>query len=368
MTSKNEAQSIKSHLNDIESDENIEVIAARDRGSRARGLGSDSSDYDVMFVYAEPPIRHAIGTASETMDMTIGPSESRLNTEIDLVGWELQKFIGNDGLAGSNPMALDFVESDDVYVQPSGVLHGPFTDMCSHVEANFKPYALINHLRSMAASNYGKYIEQDWEMEMSYEELQSEIGAHPKNARIDSETQELVVDVDSFEAGTATQDVKHIDLDEAADRDIIRKTTVDRTVKRYTNIVLALLRSKCVEETHDLPPLDADTAMQLAEPLFDDEQFPTEPIEELFELKRADGQTEAKFRPEINEWVETELDRAVNAKEMPSDEELLEMDNADMRDYEPGYDHVSRSPDVDFIRTMAEIVYADCYQVDRVDE
>lgn len=358
MATRNEQAAITSHLDDLADDTNVTVIAARDYGSRARDLDSSRSDYDVFFVYAEPPIEHALDNTRETIDRTIDAKESRLNTEIELHGWEFQKFIGSDGLAGSNPTALDFVASDEEYYFPVGATTAPFYQLMDHVRNNHKPYALINHLRSMAASNYGKYIEQRWIREWSDEEFKEYAGTPAGQTRVDEHRDVLTIGILGYEDHTT-----EIPLDEARAEDMIRKTTVDQTVKRYINVVLALLRARYAEETHTLPPLDVDSVQSWARGSEWYDENVAGRVDYLIDEKRA-GSGDAETNPtELNEWIESELERDVDPRQLPSDEELLAMDRDDIDDFEPDFDHVSRQPDRDQIDTYARIIYASLYDV-----
>jgi predicted nucleotidyltransferase len=359
MATRNEQAAITSHLDSLAVDEDIEIIAARDYGSRAQDLDSSESDYDVFFVYTEPPVEHALDNESDTMERTIDSETSRLNREIELHGWEFKKFIGSDGLSGSNPTAMDFVASDEEYVVPSGALTAPFYRLMDHTRNNYKPYALINHLRSMAAGNYGKYVEQRWIREWSQDEFQEYAGTPGGQTNVNEERGVLTIGILGYDEHTV-----EIPLDEAKAEDMIRKTTVDQTIKRYVNIMHALLRARYVEETHTLPPLDMDALQAWARSQDWYDENAAGRFDDLIDEKRSgNGDREARMET-LDEWIESELERDVEPRELPSDDELMSMDRDDIDDYEPSFDHVSRQPDRGTIDSCARVIYSELYGVE----
>lgn len=269
-------ETIRHELLRLGDDRNCRILAARDYGSRANNLEHDGSDYDVFFVFAEPPAEYALGRDSDTMQRTIDADDTQLDTEIELHGWSLKKFVGGDGLCGSNPTAMEFVGSPIEYLsyetRPS-----LFQGMLDEARTSFKPFALMMHYRSLAASNYGKYIESDGD------------------------------------------------------------TTTDPTTKRHCNIAQALLRARRVEETHALPPMDANELLRncagsdwLPESVYAE-------IGALFaEKKHGQNNDYAHGHFDLHDWIESELDRDVKTNPKP---------------------HVQRQPDRTVIYSNARQMY-----------
>ena len=311
-------QIIKSHLTDYCDEQNIIPLAARDYGSRARNLQNDDSDYDVMFIFAHKPSAYAVGSATDHYGKKIPPEENELDTEIEFDGWDLRKFIGNDGLAGSNPTALEFCVSDEKYLL--GTLK--FNELCHHAAENFKPYALINHYRSLAASNYGKYIEGDYKLasDASWSDLLEH--SDPPWAWFQEDAQnELKTDTG---ATTITEDgidvvgriesqlsCGHIDSEYALERGLIEPTTTERTVKRYLNVMQALTKARYIEEYTEIPEMDYTEFLReisgsewLSDIIYSETGA-------LVAEKRT-GKDGSKPRERLDEWIEDELSRDID--------------------------------------------------------
>jgi len=324
MATENERDAIMSHLLDYADECRFRLLAARDYGSRARGLESPSSDYDIFFIFAQPPADYALGADTETYTKEIPPEESLLDTEIELHGWNLQRFIGSDGLKGSNPTAIEFCASPEQYFMDSTA--EPYMDaMCDHAHEQFKPYALMNHYRSLAASNYGKYIEGDYKLtsDTSYDDLLT-YGDPPWAWIAEDACEYLRIDEEETTIGTEQIDLNGkiewslscgtIDIDRALERDLIEPTTLDRTNKRYLNIAQALLKSRYIEETHECPPMDANDLLRWAagsEWLNEDEYAR---IGTLIAGKKSDGGTETGLIPACDRFIERELGREIEIK------------------------------------------------------
>jgi predicted nucleotidyltransferase len=326
MPTENEINVIQSHLLDYADAFDGRILGARDYGSRARNLESDSSDYDVFFVYAQRPARYAIGSDTDTYNKSVDTEIG----EVELHGWSLKKFIGGDGLSGSNPTALEYVMSPEEYIEP---VNEPFEELVDQ-SISFKPYALINHYRSMAASNYGKYVEQSWIREWSQEQFADYANTPAGQTRIEESRGVVTIGILGYDEHTV-----EIPLDKATANGMIRRTTVDPTVKRYNNIAQALVRARHVEETHELPlPMDFE---QFLKQHRNEEWLPNMVFEDMISLcrmKQAGHGSKELSLTVVDDWIESELDRTV----------------------EP-HDHVNQTPDAGAIRMFAKMCYRELY-------
>lgn len=109
---------IKGLLQAIEQATGYTVIYAVDAGSRARGLGAETSDHDLRFVYVPPTAwyfrvdRTATREVLDKLDWAaLGLS---VPATIDAAGMELTKFLGL--VLRSNPTALEWLASPLLYV------------------------------------------------------------------------------------------------------------------------------------------------------------------------------------------------------------------------------------------------------------
>ena len=346
MPTETERSIITSHLHDYGDDEHFIPLWARSYGSRSRGTESESSDYDVMFIYTKSPIEHAIGRATESYSKTISPSLTDLDTEVELHGWSLSKFIGSDGLAGSNPTAVEFCYSPAQYFMRQDVKDRLLA--MAEVASDYKPYALIQHYRSLAASNYGKYIVGDYRLVdgASYddmldyanidwhyvgEESIEQVEINDLKTEIGEETVNIWGEVDyTFGAG-------EIDTETLEDDGIIKPTTLDRTVKRYLNICRALCMARHIESTQ-LSTVEFPAVLSQLE--MDDtiDTDVADSIWSLIEKKICDKGSDNYHDSTLNEWIESELNRDIAPAGL-----------------------VERQPDCDELNRLAVGIYNDLY-------
>lgn len=334
MATENERTAITSHLEDYGTECEFEPLIARDYGSRSRGLASSSSDYDVFFVFVQEPSEYALGTDTEAYTKSIKWTNSELDTEIELHGWSLRKMVGGDGLAGSNPSAVECALSNEQYFI-RGDCRSAFETMFDETVENFKPYALINHYRSMAAGNYGKYIEQSWVREWSADQFTEYTGKPAGQTRVDGD--ELTIGILGYDEHTIS-----IPLEEAEREGMIRRTTRDSTVKRYVNVIESLIRARMIEETHTAPtPMLFGDLVSMNEHR---EWLPFGLVDEINMLigsKRSGNGGREVDLPTANEWIKSELDREIEPRE-----------------------HVQRQPDRDLIYDKARTIYNTVYDID----
>jgi len=127
----------------------ISILFGVESGSRAWGIESEDSDFDVRFVYHYPKAEYLklFSTIDETKDDFLEINGS----ELDLVGWDIFKFLRL--VAKSNPTALEWIQSPIIYID------NPVLDELKKIIANFSRFTLVKHYYSMALSNYRKYIE-----------------------------------------------------------------------------------------------------------------------------------------------------------------------------------------------------------------
>ena len=100
-------ETILEELRAVEREKGVRVLIAVESGSRAWGMASPDSDYDVRFVYAR---REEDYLRLEDVRDTI---EWKLDETYDVVGWDLCKFLRL--MRGSNPTVFEWLESPIVY-------------------------------------------------------------------------------------------------------------------------------------------------------------------------------------------------------------------------------------------------------------
>lgn len=100
---------ITTRLTQVASDKGVTIRHANESGSRAWGLASTDSDYDVRFIYQHQKEWYL--RLDQPKDM-IGPI-MELDGELDLVGWDLRKVLSH--IAGSNAGVIEWLYSPVVY-------------------------------------------------------------------------------------------------------------------------------------------------------------------------------------------------------------------------------------------------------------
>ena len=100
-------KNIKQKLEEIEQIENIKIIMAVESGSRAWGVASPDSDYDVRFIYARKKEDYL--SLDEPRDVV----EWQLDDVYDVNGWDLKKALKL--LYKANPSVFEWCTSPIVY-------------------------------------------------------------------------------------------------------------------------------------------------------------------------------------------------------------------------------------------------------------
>ena len=104
---------IRERLAGIERDRGVRVLYAAESGSRAWGMASADSDYDVRFIYARPRDWYLCidpDSKPDTLDEGITATEDGV---LDCSGWDVRKALRL--LARSNAALLEWLRSPIVY-------------------------------------------------------------------------------------------------------------------------------------------------------------------------------------------------------------------------------------------------------------
>jgi len=140
---------------EIESKYNIKILFCVESGSRAWGLNSKDSDYDVRFVFKRP-IKDYVKVNSSSEVITCAYDEKGVPMEpkgamIDFQGFDILKFTRM--VKVSNPTVIEWLISNIIYVD-----HDLKEDFKCFIENNFKAASLYYHYKSMCKQNYIKYL------------------------------------------------------------------------------------------------------------------------------------------------------------------------------------------------------------------
>lgn len=135
-------------LTEIERKENVKVLFAVESGSRAWGVESPDSDYDVRFIY----VRHKVDYLGlqEIRDVI----EWQLDDVLDINGWDLKKTLVQ--FHRGNATLFEWANSPVVY---------KITDEWRYIYECSKQYfsekAAIYHYYGTANSTYKKYLQEE---------------------------------------------------------------------------------------------------------------------------------------------------------------------------------------------------------------
>lgn len=145
---------IRNKLLEIEEEKNIKILFAVESGSRAWGLESANSDYDVRFVFRRNPEDYLVvnpqgDVITKFYDKDLNPSEQK-GCFIDIEGFDVLKFTRM--LASSNPTSIEWLHSNIVYFGEQNAVFWNFA------KEHFNPKTLYYHYKSMCKQNYIKYL------------------------------------------------------------------------------------------------------------------------------------------------------------------------------------------------------------------
>lgn len=142
---------IQASLRQIEEEQGFKIIYACESGSRAWGFPSEDSDYDVRFLYLNPPEWYLSIDLEHRSDVFERP----ITDELDVSGWDLRKALKL--LSKSNPPLLEWLNSPIIYFEVSEIV-GRLREL---VPDFYSPIACGYHYLHMARGNYREYLRGD---------------------------------------------------------------------------------------------------------------------------------------------------------------------------------------------------------------
>lgn len=139
-------EKIQAELDKIERAHNVRIIYCAESGSRAWGIASPDSDYDVRFVYVHDEAHYL------RLDPSRDVIEWMLDDVLDISGWDLKKTLTL--LHGSNPALYEWSVSPIVYRTSED--WGKVADI---MKGCFSPKSVGYHYLSLARKTYKIYCE-----------------------------------------------------------------------------------------------------------------------------------------------------------------------------------------------------------------
>lgn len=141
-------------LNEVADEYNVKILFCVESGSRAWGMESNDSDYDVRFVFYRDPKEYTlINPKSDVITAAFNEKLERSTPEgstVDTQGFDLIKF--SKMLSSSNPTVIEWLNSKILYCGERPKEYVEFS------QKHFNFISLYYHYKSMGRQNYLKYI------------------------------------------------------------------------------------------------------------------------------------------------------------------------------------------------------------------
>lgn len=137
---------IQQRLREIEKTQKCVVFFAVEAGSRAWGMESQDSDYDVRFVYNRPDAQYQM-LLSQSRDII-----EHKDGDLDIVGWDVRKALKL--LRKSNISMLEHLRSPIIYTEFSTLRR----DLLELAERQWSPRVAALHHLGLAEGHYRKYM------------------------------------------------------------------------------------------------------------------------------------------------------------------------------------------------------------------
>lgn len=145
---------IKRLVNELAEEYDVKILFCVESGSRAWGMESKDSDYDVRFVFYRKPEEYTqINPKPDVISAAFNEKLERCTPEgclIDMQGFDLLKF--SKMLSSSNPTVIEWLSSDIMYCGEKPKEYVRFS------KELFNFMSLYHHYKSMGKQNYLKYI------------------------------------------------------------------------------------------------------------------------------------------------------------------------------------------------------------------
>lgn len=143
---------IHEKLTMVEKERGVRILLAVESGSRAWGVASKDSDYDVRFLYMRDPEWYLSPFVESKRDVI----ELPIVDELDINGWDLRKVVKL--MIKSNPALMEWFSSDLIYRESEGFREA-FEPL---LKAYYSPKAGFYHYLHMAKGNFREYLKGDY--------------------------------------------------------------------------------------------------------------------------------------------------------------------------------------------------------------
>ncbi len=142
---------IEAALHQVQEEHGFKIVYACESGSRAWGFPSEDSDYDVRFLYLNPPDWYLSVDLEDRSDVF----EQPITGNLDVSGWDLRKALRL--LRKSNPPLLEWLNSPIIYIETPTIVRR----LRELIPEFYSPIACGYHYLHMAQGNYREYLKGD---------------------------------------------------------------------------------------------------------------------------------------------------------------------------------------------------------------
>ncbi|WP_066367391.1 nucleotidyltransferase domain-containing protein [Neobacillus fumarioli] len=140
---------ILEELKKVETEFEVKICYAVEAGSRAWGLSSKDSDYDVRFLYVHKKEWYL--SIDEKRDVI----EIPINNQLDISGWDVRKALRL--FRKSNPPLMEWLHSRTIYDQAYSLV-GKMKTIQNKV---FSPKSSLHHYLQMAKRNNQDFLQKE---------------------------------------------------------------------------------------------------------------------------------------------------------------------------------------------------------------
>lgn len=125
-------RAIPAHLHGIEREYGVKILLAAQTGSRAMGLESPDSDWDVCYLFERKPEGASVSEEQDRMIKRV------FGDNLETIGWELKDALSH--LRKGNPTLLEWIHSPKLYIAEES-----FIDRLREMErSHFQPLKAIS--------------------------------------------------------------------------------------------------------------------------------------------------------------------------------------------------------------------------------
>lgn len=258
---------LEQDIEEIEERYNCTILMERDFGSRAWNLDHNNSDRDILAIFIRPIENY----------FKISENKDAYKTEInnrDYQIWDIRKL----GYLSRkfNPLSIEFMQSDLHYYSYNQEIKNIFQDWEQELRNNFNPTSLFHHYASMSKKHYYKYLSDHIEIEEEKIEINGETDKYWKTEKGKIEKEKA------------------------------RKTSSEKTIKKYLMTIRATLYAEHILEKETIPNINFPQFIKNTDIIEH-----KEPIKYLIQKKKQseDHKNPEKYREELNQFIETKIDK-----------------------------------------------------------